>query len=125
MLTLAAEIFEDISLSNVRRNTVTVPMPFWYLLQWLALTPPELVKAHLGFDDATIAHLPKTKQTVIGPAWMRWNEIQFLAKVKLSPLLFFDCRFKLLPNPKFYNSSRLDELFLTTSTRRCRLIQAM
>ncbi|KDR78673.1 hypothetical protein GALMADRAFT_244166 [Galerina marginata CBS 339.88] len=44
-------MFEDISLSN-----------------WLALTPPELVKAHLGFDDATIAHLSKTKQTVIGPA---------------------------------------------------------
>jgi oxalate decarboxylase family bicupin protein len=43
--------FEDISLSN-----------------WLALTPPELVKAHLGFDDATIAHLSKTKQTVVGPA---------------------------------------------------------
>ncbi|KIM39310.1 hypothetical protein M413DRAFT_29477 [Hebeloma cylindrosporum] len=45
-----SEIVEDISLSN-----------------WLALSPPELVKAH-GFDDATIAHLPKTKQTVIGPA---------------------------------------------------------
>lgn len=35
--------------------------------QWLALTPPALVKAHLGFDDATIAHLNKTKQTVVGP----------------------------------------------------------
>ncbi|KAI0314754.1 oxalate decarboxylase [Amylostereum chailletii] len=38
------------------------------LTQWLALTPPALVKAHLGFDDATIAHLNKTKQTVVGPA---------------------------------------------------------
>ncbi|KAF9558844.1 oxalate decarboxylase [Agrocybe pediades] len=45
------DMFEDISLSN-----------------WLALTPPELVKAHLGFDDETIAHLQKTKPTVIGPA---------------------------------------------------------
>uniref|UniRef100_A0A8H8CEJ2 Cupin type-1 domain-containing protein n=1 Tax=Psilocybe cubensis TaxID=181762 RepID=A0A8H8CEJ2_PSICU len=45
------DMFEDISLSN-----------------WLALTPPELVKAHLGFDDATIAKLQKTKPTVIGPA---------------------------------------------------------
>ncbi|TDL25565.1 oxalate decarboxylase [Rickenella mellea] len=35
------------------------------LNQWLALTPPELVKAHLGFDDATIAKLSKAKQTVI------------------------------------------------------------
>lgn len=37
------------------------------LTQWLALTPPELVKAHLGFDDATIASLNKTKQMVVGP----------------------------------------------------------
>ncbi|KAF9041123.1 oxalate decarboxylase [Hymenopellis radicata] len=38
------------------------------LNQWLALTPPELVKAHLGLDDETIAHLSKTKPTVMGPA---------------------------------------------------------
>ncbi|KAF9041088.1 oxalate decarboxylase [Hymenopellis radicata] len=38
------------------------------LNQWLALTPPELVKAHLGLDDATIAQLSKTKPVVIGPA---------------------------------------------------------
>ncbi|CAL1716033.1 unnamed protein product [Somion occarium] len=37
------------------------------LNQWLALTPPELVKAHLNLDDTTIAHLSKTKPTVIGP----------------------------------------------------------
>ncbi|THH09032.1 hypothetical protein EW145_g2308 [Phellinidium pouzarii] len=36
--------------------------------QWLALTPPALVKAHLGFDDATIAALNKTKQFVVGPS---------------------------------------------------------
>jgi len=35
------------------------------LSQWLALSPPALVKAHLGFDDATIAHLNKTKQVVV------------------------------------------------------------
>ncbi|KAF9483194.1 oxalate decarboxylase [Pholiota conissans] len=46
-----SNMFEDISLST-----------------WLALTPPELVKAHLGFSDETMSHLFKTKQTVIGPA---------------------------------------------------------
>ncbi|KAI0091324.1 oxalate decarboxylase [Irpex rosettiformis] len=40
--------FEDISLN-----------------QWLALTPPELVKDHLQLDDATIALLNSTKVTVI------------------------------------------------------------
>ncbi|GJJ10026.1 hypothetical protein Clacol_004252 [Clathrus columnatus] len=35
------------------------------LNQWLALTPPELVKAHLGIDDATVALFNKTKQTVV------------------------------------------------------------
>ncbi|KAJ2971963.1 hypothetical protein NUW54_g12373 [Trametes sanguinea] len=38
------------------------------LQQWLALTPPDLVKAHLGLDDETISHLSKTKYTVVGPA---------------------------------------------------------
>ncbi|KIJ61838.1 hypothetical protein HYDPIDRAFT_115308 [Hydnomerulius pinastri MD-312] len=38
------------------------------LNQWLALTPPELVKAHLNLDDATIARLSKVKQEVVGPA---------------------------------------------------------
>jgi hypothetical protein len=28
------------------------------LNQWMALTPPELVKAHLNLDDATMAKLP-------------------------------------------------------------------
>ncbi|KAI5116347.1 hypothetical protein M0805_002252, partial [Coniferiporia weirii] len=36
------------------------------LQQWLALTPPALVKAHLGLDDASIRHLNKTKQYVVG-----------------------------------------------------------
>lgn len=43
-------VFEDVSLN-----------------QWLALTPVELVKAHLDLDDATIAKLMKVKPVVIGP----------------------------------------------------------
>ncbi|KAI6116237.1 putative oxalate decarboxylase/oxidase [Pisolithus sp. B1] len=38
------------------------------LSQWLALTPPELVKAHLQVDDATIAKFSRDKQVVVGPA---------------------------------------------------------
>ncbi|EIM90954.1 oxalate decarboxylase [Stereum hirsutum FP-91666 SS1] len=37
------------------------------LSQWLALTPPALVKAHLGLSDEVIAQLNKTKQVVVGP----------------------------------------------------------
>ncbi|KAJ7035345.1 oxalate decarboxylase [Mycena alexandri] len=36
------------------------------LNQWLALTPPDLVKAHLQLSDATIASLSKTKASVVG-----------------------------------------------------------
>ena len=36
--------------------------------QWLALTPPELVKAHLQISDETLSHFNKTKQVVVGPA---------------------------------------------------------
>jgi hypothetical protein len=38
--------------------------------QWLALTPPQLVKAHLGVDDAFIEQLQKfkTKASLVGPA---------------------------------------------------------
>ncbi|GJJ10004.1 hypothetical protein Clacol_004230 [Clathrus columnatus] len=35
------------------------------LNQWLALTPPEIVKANLNIDDATFALFNKTKQTVV------------------------------------------------------------
>ncbi|THH33237.1 hypothetical protein EUX98_g1002 [Antrodiella citrinella] len=38
------------------------------LSQWLALTPPALVKAHLGISDDTFNHFNKTKQVVVGPA---------------------------------------------------------
>jgi oxalate decarboxylase family bicupin protein len=39
------------------------------LTQWLALTPHELVKAHLGLDDATIDSFSRVKQEVVGPAY--------------------------------------------------------
>ncbi|KAG6830029.1 hypothetical protein H0H87_009492 [Tephrocybe sp. NHM501043] len=35
------------------------------LTQWLALTPPSLVKAHLGFSDEMIGKLNKVKQEVV------------------------------------------------------------
>ncbi|KAF8752776.1 Oxalate Decarboxylase [Rhizoctonia solani] len=37
------------------------------LNQWLALTPPEMVKAHLQLDDETISQLQKVKPIVVGP----------------------------------------------------------
>ncbi|EPQ54172.1 oxalate decarboxylase [Gloeophyllum trabeum ATCC 11539] len=37
------------------------------LSQWLALTPPALVKAHLNISDELIASLSKTKPIVVGP----------------------------------------------------------
>jgi hypothetical protein len=35
------------------------------LQQWLALTPPALVQAHLNLDEATVAGLRKDKQVVV------------------------------------------------------------
>ena len=37
------------------------------LSQWLALTPPELVKAHLNVGDEFIRHLQKQKPVVVAP----------------------------------------------------------
>ncbi|OSD06502.1 oxalate decarboxylase [Trametes coccinea BRFM310] len=37
------------------------------LSQWLALTPPDLVKAHLQISDETISKFNKTKPIVVGP----------------------------------------------------------
>lgn len=37
------------------------------LSQWLALTPPELVKAHLNVSDEFIRHLQKQKPVVVAP----------------------------------------------------------
>ena len=36
--------------------------------QWLALTPPEMVKATLNLDDDTISHFSKTKPVVVAPS---------------------------------------------------------
>ncbi|KAG9104398.1 hypothetical protein FRC07_009801 [Ceratobasidium sp. 392] len=35
------------------------------LNQWLALTPPDMVKAHLQLSDKTISKLQKVKPTVV------------------------------------------------------------
>ncbi|KAF8600929.1 putative oxalate decarboxylase/oxidase [Ceratobasidium sp. AG-I] len=45
-----SDIYEDISLN-----------------QWLALTPPDMVKAHLQLSDDTINKLQKTKSIVVAP----------------------------------------------------------
>jgi oxalate decarboxylase/phosphoglucose isomerase-like protein (cupin superfamily) len=45
---LSADIYQDVSLS-----------------QWLALTPPQLVKAHLNVSDATIAKFTRVKGVVV------------------------------------------------------------
>lgn len=34
--------------------------------QWLSHSPPELVKAHFNFSDATLSAFSKNKQTVVG-----------------------------------------------------------
>ena len=36
------------------------------LNQWMALTPPELIAAHLNLDKATIDHLSRTKPLIVG-----------------------------------------------------------
>ncbi|KAG6825897.1 hypothetical protein H0H92_001935, partial [Tricholoma furcatifolium] len=38
------------------------------LAQWLVLTPPKVVEAHLGLPADVLSNIPKTKQTVIGAA---------------------------------------------------------
>jgi oxalate decarboxylase len=38
------------------------------LNRWMALTPPELVRAHLNIDEQTIAALSKTKPIIVGPS---------------------------------------------------------
>lgn len=62
--------FEDISLNQARPSyhpsMCCEDIEWWGYAKWLALTPPQLVKAHLGLDDETIARLSKTKNTVVG-----------------------------------------------------------
>jgi oxalate decarboxylase len=38
------------------------------LQQWMALTPPELIEAHLNLDPATMAALRTGKQVIVGGA---------------------------------------------------------
>jgi oxalate decarboxylase len=45
------------------------------LNQWLALTPPELVRAHLNLDDATVGALSKDKPVIVASATLpQWPE---------------------------------------------------
>ncbi len=37
-----------------------------FLSQWMALTPPELVQAHLNLDSQTMAALRKSKPVIVG-----------------------------------------------------------
>ena len=37
------------------------------LNQWMALSPPELVQAHLNLDAPTMAALSKDKPVIVGP----------------------------------------------------------
>ena len=64
-------------LGHYVENTGDSPMRFLALFrsplyqdvslnQWLALTPPGLVKAHLNVSDEVIASFSKTKQSVVG-----------------------------------------------------------
>ena len=64
------DTFQDVSLSQVfiLRRPPEFDTKGMYLLQWLALTPPAMVKATLNLDDETLSHLNKVKQTVIGPS---------------------------------------------------------
>lgn len=38
------------------------------LSQWLALTPPEMVKATLNIDDEALKHFQKVKPIVVAPS---------------------------------------------------------
>jgi oxalate decarboxylase len=46
------------------------------LNQWMALTPPDLVQAHLNLDQETIAVLSKDKPVVVGPARERAHPVK-------------------------------------------------
>jgi hypothetical protein len=59
--------YQDVSLSQVSYLAVRLQAVADDGTQWLAVTPPALVQAHLGWDEATIEHLNKTKQVVVAP----------------------------------------------------------
>ena len=59
--------FQDISLNQASGLGAFI-WTSWLTLsfsQWLALSPPAMVKATLNLDDATIAKLSKTKLVVV------------------------------------------------------------
>jgi oxalate decarboxylase len=67
--------YVPMSMSHFIENTGNEPLRFLELLsprfmdvalaQWMALTPPELVAAHLSIDRAVIEKLRKDKQPVV------------------------------------------------------------
>jgi oxalate decarboxylase len=46
------------------------------LNQWMALTPPELVRAHLNLDDQTVAALSKEKPIIVQPEHAHRERVQ-------------------------------------------------
>ena len=68
-LNVHIDVFQDVSLAQVRverrMEWIVVLTDTCFHNQWLALTPPDLVKAHLNLDDETIAKLPKVKPVVV------------------------------------------------------------
>ena len=70
LMHLSVDMYQDISLSTVskRRGFDLFPQVVLTLPKWLALTPPDLVKAHLGFDDETMSRLFKSQQILISPS---------------------------------------------------------
>ena len=60
---------QDISLSQVRPYALSFDtLRLMITSQWLALTPPDLVKAHLQISDETLSKFNKTKPIVVGPS---------------------------------------------------------
>ncbi|KAH9925472.1 oxalate decarboxylase [Amylocystis lapponica] len=59
--------FLEIFNTGVSRSRYQLDSGKNLILNWLALTPPELVKEHLQLSDEVIAGLNKTKQFVVGP----------------------------------------------------------
>ncbi|KAI3616907.1 oxalate decarboxylase [Moniliophthora roreri] len=60
-----SDVFQDVSLS-----------------QWLALTPPALVKAHLGLDDKTVSKLNKKKAVVVAPLKDKKDRFEWMMKLQ-------------------------------------------
>jgi oxalate decarboxylase len=68
--------YVPVAMGHYVENTGTTPLRFLELFrsdrysdmslaQWMALTPPGLVQAHLGLDGRTLAKLPKRKPVIV------------------------------------------------------------